>query len=123
LYPDKRRPEKETLRDLITKEVQLGKQNVDVGVTKNMERLQNYLSRIEIPEGQLQSGKPEYEKLIKKSGFSKNDFNRIITQLQLYYANPGEKRNLKIIPEVKKNINKFPSPRFNREILKKLLTY
>ena len=120
LYPDKRRPEKETLRDLITKEVQLGKQNVDVGVTKNMERLQNYLSRVKIPEGKLQSGIPEYEKLIKKSGFSKNDFNRIITQLQLYYANPGEKRNLKIIPEVKKNINKFPSPRFNREILRSL---
>jgi hypothetical protein len=41
-------------------------------------------------------------------------------QLQLYYANPGEKRNLKIIPEVKKNINRFPSPRFNREILRSL---
>jgi len=120
LYPEKRGPEKETLRDLITKEVQLGRQDVDVGVTKNMERLQNYLSRVEIPEGQLQSGKPEYEKLIKKSGFSKNDFNRVITQLQLYYANPGEKRNLEIIPEVKKIINKFPSPRYNREILRSL---
>jgi len=120
LYPEKRGPEKETLRDLITKKVQLGRQDVDVGVTKNMERLQNYLSRVEIPEGQLQSGKPEYEKLIKKSGFSKNDFNRVITQLQLYYANPGEKRNLEIIPEVKKIINKFPSPRYNREILRSL---
>jgi len=120
LYPEKRSPEKETLRDLITKEVQLGRQDVNPGVTKNMERLQNYLSRIEIPEGRLQSGKPEYEKLIKKSGFSKNDFNRVITQLQLYYANPGEKRNLEIIPEVKKIINKFPSPRYNREILRSL---
>jgi hypothetical protein len=120
LYPEKRGPEKETLRDLITKEVQLGRQDVDVGVTKNMEKLQNYLSRVEIPEGRLQSGKPEYEKLIKKSGFSKNDFNRVITQLQLYYANPGEKRNLEIIPEVKKIINKFPSPRYNREILRSL---
>jgi hypothetical protein len=120
LYPEKRGPEKKTLRDLITKEVQLGRQDVNPSVTKNMERLQNYLSRVEIPEGRLQSGKPEYEKLIKKSGFSKNDFNRVITQLQLYYANPGEKRNLEIIPEVKKIINKFPSPRYNREILRSL---
>lgn len=108
------------LRKLITKNVQLGRQTVDKKVTENMEKLQNYLSKIKIPEGKLQSGVPEYENLIKKSGFSKNDFNRIITQLQLYYANPGEKRNLKIIPEVKKNINRFPSPRFNREILRSL---
>jgi hypothetical protein len=120
LYEEKRGPKKESLRDLITKKVQLGRQDVDVGVTKNMEKLQNYLSRNKIPEGQLQSGRPEYEKLIRKSGFSKNDFNRIITQLQLYYANPGEKRNLEIIPEVKKIINKFPSPRYNREILRSL---
>ena len=108
------------LRELITQNVQLGRQTVDLEVTKNMEKLQNYLSKVKIPEGKLQSGIPEYENLIKKSGFLKKDFNRIIMQLQLYYANPGEKRNLKIIPEVKKNINRFPSPRFNREILRSL---
>jgi len=120
LYPEKRGPEKESLRDLITKNLQVGRQTVDVRVTENMEKLQNYLSKIKIPEGELKSGRPEYENLIKKSGFSKNDFNRIITQLQLYYANPGEKRNLEVIPEVKKIINRFPSPRFNRERLRLL---
>jgi hypothetical protein len=120
LYEEKRGPKKETLRDLITKKVQVGRQTVDLRVTENMEKLQNYLSKIKIPEGELKSGRPEYENLIKKSGFSKNDFNRIITQLQLYYANPGEKRNLEVIPEVKKIINRFPSPRFNREKLRLL---
>ena len=120
LYPEKRGPKKESLRDLITKNLQVGRQTVDVRVTENMEKLQNYLSKVKIPEGELRSGRPEYENLIKKSGFSKNDFNRIITQLQLYYANPGEKRNLKVIPEVKKIINRFPSPRFNREKLRLL---
>ena len=120
LYPEKRGPEKESLRDLITKNLQVGRQTVDVRVTENMEKLQNYLSKIKIPEGELKSGRPEYENLIKKSEFSKNDFNRIITQLQLYYANPGEKRNLEVIPEVKKIINRFPSPRFNRERLRLL---
>ena len=120
LYPEKRGPKKESLRDLITKNLQVGRQTVDVRVTENMEKLQNYLSKVKIPEGELRSGRPEYENLIKKSGFSKNDFNRLITQLQLYYANPGEKRNLKVIPEVKKIINRFPSPRFNREKLRLL---
>lgn len=120
LYEEKRGPKKETLRDLITKKVQVGRQTVDLKVTENMEKLQNYLSKVKIPEGEFKSGKPEYENLIKKSGFSKNDFNRIITQLQLYYANPGEKRNLEIIPEVKKIVNRFPSPRFNRERLRSL---
>ena len=120
LYEEKRGPKKETLRDLITKKVQVGRQTVDLRVTENMEKLQNYLSKVKIPEGEFKSGKPEYENLIKKSGFSKNDFNRIITQLQLYYANPGEKRNLEIIPEVKKIVNRFPSPRFNRERLRSL---
>jgi len=85
-------------------------------VTKRLLKLQTVLKNTDIPIGEIKSDSKLIETLAKKMNMSKGEFLSSVSQLKQEYSNPTGR--IEIIESIKKNIKRFPDPKFIREKMK-----
>ena len=89
---------------------------LDPNVTERLNKLQNVLKTTEIPVGEIKANSKIVEILAKKMNLSKADFLSAVSQLKVEYGSPTGR--IDIIENVKKNIKRFPDPKFIRDLLR-----
>jgi len=89
---------------------------LDPEVTTRLNKLQEIIKNTKIPEGQIKASDDIVKTLAKKMGISSEKFLGSLSQLRQEYGNPTGR--IEIIESVKKNLGRFPDPKFIREHLR-----
>jgi len=102
------------LRNLITKNVQLGNQYVDPEVTERLTKIQEVISETDLPKTQLKVDSPVVKEMAEKVEMSPKAFLQGTAKLKEIYKTGRE--DFVIDEKVKENIKRFPDARFNRTL-------
>ena len=85
-------------------------------LTKRLNLIQSIIKNTEIPIGQIKADDKIIKVLADKVGVSREEFLRNLSQLKQEYGNPTGR--IKILQSVKKDLGRFPDPKFIREHLR-----
>jgi len=102
------------LRNLITKNVQLGNQYVDPEVTERLTKIQEVISETDLPKTQLKVDSPVVKEMAEKVEMSPKAFLQGTAKLKEIYKTGRE--DFVVDEKVKENIKRFPDARFNRTL-------
>jgi len=102
------------LRNLVTKNVQLGNQYVDPEVTERLTKIQEVISETDLPKTQLKVDSPVVKEMAEKVEMSPKAFLQGTAKLKEIYKTGRE--DFVIDEKVKENIKRFPDARFNRTL-------
>jgi len=102
------------LRNLITKNVQLGNQYVDPEVTERLTKIQEVISETDLPKTQLKVDSPVVKEMAEKVKMSPKAFLQGTAKLKEIYKTGRE--DFVVDEKVKENIKRFPDARFNRTL-------
>ena len=102
------------LRNLVTKNVQLGNQYVDPEVTERLTKIQEVISETDLPKTQLKVDSPVVKEMAEKIEMSPKGFLQGTAKLKEIYKTGRE--DFIVDEKVKENIGRFPDSRFNRTL-------
>jgi hypothetical protein len=85
-------------------------------LTKRLNLIQSIIKNTEIPMGQIKADDKIIKVLADKVGVSTEEFLRNLSQLKQEHGNPTGR--IKILQSVKKDLSRFPDPKFIREHLR-----
>ena len=102
------------LRDLITQNVQLGRQGVDPAVTSRLNKIQNIIAKTKLPETEIKIDTPIVKTMADKVKMTPAQFLGGVTQLKEIYKTG--RKDFTVNPKVESVIGRFPDARFNRSL-------